>query len=53
MRWADAERSLVPAEPEWKQTPPTPRAVERSSSFARPPQARTYFSSSGVATLST
>jgi len=53
MRSAAASRSSSVAAPGWKHTAPTPRAVERSSSFARPSRARVHFSVSGVATFST
>jgi hypothetical protein len=53
MRSAAASRSPSVAAPGWKQTAPTPSAVERSSSLARPSRARSHFASSGVAVLST
>src|SRR5947209_16534652 len=53
IRFAESLRSLVPAEPGWKQTAPTPRALERSISLVSPALARAHLSSSGVATLST
>ena len=41
------------AAPGWKQTPPAPSAVARSSSLASPAAARAHLASSGVAQLST
>src|SRR5438270_12179055 len=53
MRLAESDRSLAPAEPGWKQTAPTPSALDLSSSLVRPALALPHLSSSGVATLST
>ena len=52
-RSAASSRSSSSAAPGWKQIDPTPRAVERSSSLARPARAREYFSSSCVAVFNT
>src|SRR3954463_16669552 len=53
IRFADSPRSLVPAEPGWKHTAPTPSVLDRSISLVRPALALAHFSSSGVATLRT
>ena len=49
IRAAARSRSPSVAAPGWSRRRPTPSAVERSSSFARPPRARLAFSSSELA----